>query len=73
MTTCILFHLLDAVPKTINTLPSKVTVTVQQKHMPLYGKDRTPVISDENTEQNYTPPDSSCPENRSLEFTDTRK
>ncbi|XP_019790155.1 interleukin-1 receptor-associated kinase 4 isoform X3 [Orcinus orca] len=62
----------DAVPKTINTLPSKVTVTVQQKHMPLYGKDRTPVISDENTEQNYTPPDSSCPENRSLEVTDTR-
>ncbi|XP_069902656.1 interleukin-1 receptor-associated kinase 4 isoform X3 [Globicephala melas] len=62
----------DAVPKTVNTLPSKVTVTVQQKHMPLYGKYRTPVISDENTEQNYTPPDSSCPENRSLEVTDTR-
>lgn len=73
MTTCILFHLLDAVPKTVNTLPSKVTVTVQQKHMPLYGKDRTSVISDENTEQNYTPPDSSCPEYRSLEVTDTRK
>ncbi|XP_029061148.1 interleukin-1 receptor-associated kinase 4 isoform X3 [Monodon monoceros] len=62
----------DAVPKTVNTLPSKVTVTVQQKHMPLYGKDRTSVISDENTEQNYTPPDSSCPENRRLEVTDTR-
>ncbi|XP_032501941.1 interleukin-1 receptor-associated kinase 4 isoform X2 [Phocoena sinus] len=62
----------DAVPKTVNTLPSKVTVTVQQKHMPLYGKDRTSVISDENTEQNYTPPDSSCPEYRSLEVTDTR-
>ena len=73
MTTCILFHLLDAVPKTVNTLPSKVPVTVQQKHMPLYGKDRTSVISDENTEQNYMPPDSSRPENRSLEVSDTRK
>ncbi|XP_036723280.1 interleukin-1 receptor-associated kinase 4 isoform X2 [Balaenoptera musculus] len=62
----------DAVPKTVNTLPSKVPVTVQQKHMPLYGKDRTSVISDENTEQNYMPPDSSCPENRSLEVSDTR-
>ncbi|KAB0391776.1 hypothetical protein E2I00_016119 [Balaenoptera physalus] len=62
----------DAVPKTVHTLPSKVPVTVQQKHMPLYGKDRTSVISDENTEQNYMPPDSSCPENRSLEVSDTR-
>ncbi|XP_066865227.1 interleukin-1 receptor-associated kinase 4 isoform X5 [Kogia breviceps] len=62
----------DAVPKTVNTLPSKVTVTVQQKHMSFYGKDRTSVISDENTEQNYMPPDSSCPENRSLEVSDTR-
>ncbi|XP_007168402.2 interleukin-1 receptor-associated kinase 4 isoform X2 [Balaenoptera acutorostrata] len=62
----------DAVPKTVNTLPSKVPVTVQQKHMPLYGKDRTSVISDENTEQNYMPPDSSRPENRSLEVSDTR-
>ncbi|XP_007106892.1 interleukin-1 receptor-associated kinase 4 isoform X2 [Physeter macrocephalus] len=62
----------DAVPKTVNTLPSKVTVTVQQKHMSLYGKDRTSVISDENTERNYMPPDSSCPENRSLEVSDTR-
>ena len=62
----------DAVPKNVNTLPSKVTVTVQQKPKPLYGKDRTSVISDENLEQNYVLPDSSSPENTSLEFSDTR-
>lgn len=73
-TTCILFHLLDAVPKNVNTLPSKVTVVaVQQKPKPLCGKDRTSVISDENPEQNYVLPDSSSPENTSLEFSDTRK
>ncbi|KAF4010341.1 hypothetical protein G4228_001669 [Cervus hanglu yarkandensis] len=62
----------DAVPKNVNTLPSKVTVTVQQKPKPLSGKDRTSVISDENLEQNYVLPDSSSPENTSLEFSDTR-
>ncbi|KAB0363801.1 hypothetical protein FD754_007957, partial [Muntiacus muntjak] len=62
----------DAVPKNVNTLPSKVTVTVQQKPKPLYGKDRTSVISDETLEQNYVLPDSSSPENTSLEFSDTR-
>ncbi|XP_057559434.1 interleukin-1 receptor-associated kinase 4 isoform X3 [Hippopotamus amphibius kiboko] len=62
----------DAVPQTVNTLPSKVTVTVQQKQMPLYGKDRTSVITDENPKQNNMPPDSSSPNNRSLEFSDTR-
>ena len=72
-TTCVLFHLLDAVPKNVNTLPSKVTVAVQQKPKPLCGKDRTSVISDENLEQNYVLPDSSSPENTSLEFSDTRK
>lgn len=62
----------DAVPKNVNTLPSKVTVTVQQKPKPVCGKDRTSVISDENLEQNYVLPDSSSPENTSLEFSDTR-
>lgn len=63
----------DAVPKNVNTLPSKVTVVaVQQKPKPLCGKDRTSVISDENPEQNYVLPDSSSPENTSLEFSDTR-
>ncbi|KAB0368616.1 hypothetical protein FD755_019650, partial [Muntiacus reevesi] len=62
----------DAVPKNVNTLPSKVTVTVQQKPKPLCGKDKTSVISDEILEQNYVLPDSSSPENTSLEFSDTR-
>ncbi|XP_019604013.2 interleukin-1 receptor-associated kinase 4 [Rhinolophus sinicus] len=60
----------DAVPKTVNTLPSKEAVTVQQKEMPLYGKDRTSVIPVQSPEQNYMPPDSSTPE--SLEVNDTR-
>lgn len=60
----------DAVPKTVNTLPSKEAVTVQQKEMPLYGKDRTSVIPVWSPEQNYMPPDSSTP--KSLEVNDTR-
>lgn len=69
--TCILLHLADAVPKTVNTLPSKEAVTIQQKEMPLYGKDRTSVIPVRRPEQNYMPPDTSTPE--SLEVNDTRK
>lgn len=60
----------DAVPKTVNTLPSKEAVTVQQKEMPLYGKDRTSVVPVRSSEQNYMLPDSSTPE--SLEVSDTR-
>ncbi|XP_022375222.1 interleukin-1 receptor-associated kinase 4 isoform X2 [Enhydra lutris kenyoni] len=57
----------DAVPKTVNTLPSNEAVTVQQKQLPLYGKDRTFVLPVQNLEQNSMPPDSSSPENPSLE------
>lgn len=66
-----LFHLADAVPKTVNTLPSEEPVTVQQKQVPLYGKEKTFVIPVQNLEQNYMPPDSSSPE--SLGVSDTRK
>uniref|UniRef100_A0A452SQT1 Interleukin 1 receptor associated kinase 4 n=1 Tax=Ursus americanus TaxID=9643 RepID=A0A452SQT1_URSAM len=62
----------DAVPKTVHTLPSKEAVTVQQKHVPLHGKDRTFVLPVQNIEQNCMPPDSSSPENTSLEGSDTR-
>ncbi|XP_022375221.1 interleukin-1 receptor-associated kinase 4 isoform X1 [Enhydra lutris kenyoni] len=62
----------DAVPKTVNTLPSNEAVTVQQKQLPLYGKDRTFVLPVQNLEQNSMPPDSSSPENPSLEGSDTR-
>uniref|UniRef100_A0A2K5JMP0 Interleukin-1 receptor-associated kinase 4 n=1 Tax=Colobus angolensis palliatus TaxID=336983 RepID=A0A2K5JMP0_COLAP len=62
----------DAVPKTANTLPSKEAVTVQQKPMPFYDKDRTLMTSLQNLEQSYMPPDSSSPENKSLEVSDTR-
>nr|XP_023499173.1 interleukin-1 receptor-associated kinase 4 isoform X2 [Equus caballus] len=62
----------DAVPKTVNILPSKEAITIQQKQIPLYGKDRTSVIPVQNPEQNYVPPDSSSPENGSLEVSDTR-
>lgn len=60
----------DAVPQTVNTLPSKEPVTVQQKQVPLYGKEKTFVIPVQNLEQNYMPPDSSSPE--SLGVSDTR-
>lgn len=60
----------DAVPKTVNTLPSEEPVTVQQKQVPLYGKEKTFVIPVQNLEQNYMPPDSSSPE--SLGVSDTR-
>ncbi|KAM4838198.1 interleukin-1 receptor-associated kinase 4 isoform X4 [Urocitellus parryii] len=40
--------------------------------MPFYGKDRTSVIPVQNLEQNHVLPDSSSPENKSLEFSDTR-
>lgn len=60
----------DAVPKTVNTLPCKEAVTVEQNQSPLYGQDRTSVIPVRNPEQNYMPPDSSSPE--SLEVSDTR-
>uniref|UniRef100_A0A8C3VV45 Interleukin-1 receptor-associated kinase 4 n=1 Tax=Catagonus wagneri TaxID=51154 RepID=A0A8C3VV45_9CETA len=62
----------DAVPKPVNTLPSKVTVTIEQKQMPLYGSHPTFVIPDQNPEQNSMPPDSSSPESKSLEVSDTR-
>lgn len=62
----------DAVPKTVNILPSNEAVTVQQKQLPLCGKDRTFVVPVQNLEQNFMPPDSSSPENPSLEGSDTR-
>ncbi|XP_070927946.1 interleukin-1 receptor-associated kinase 4 isoform X2 [Macaca nemestrina] len=62
----------DAVPKTANTLPSKEAVTVQQKQMPFYDKDRTLMTPLQNLEQSYMPLDSSSPENKSLEVSDTR-
>lgn len=65
--------MLDAVPKTANTLPSKEAVTVQQKQMPFYDKDRTLMTPLQNLEQSYMPLDSSSPENKSLEVSDTRK
>ncbi|KAM9229266.1 interleukin-1 receptor-associated kinase 4 isoform 2-T3 [Dugong dugon] len=62
----------DAVPKTVNTLPSQEAITVQQKQLPLYGKDRTSVTPVQNLELNYMPPDSSSAENESSEVSDTR-
>lgn len=64
-------HLADAVPKTVNTLPCKEAVPVEQNQRPLYGQDRTSVLPVRNPEQNYMPPDSSSPE--SSEVSDTRK
>ncbi|XP_023594618.1 interleukin-1 receptor-associated kinase 4 isoform X2 [Trichechus manatus latirostris] len=61
-----------AVPKTVNTLPSQEAITVQQKQLPVYGKDRTSVTPVQNLELNYMPPDSSSAENESLEVSDTR-
>ncbi|KAK2492451.1 hypothetical protein MC885_010160 [Smutsia gigantea] len=61
----------EAVPKIVTTLPSQEAVTVQQKQMPPHGRDRTPVVSVQNPEQNSVPCDSSSPENCS-ELSDTR-
>ncbi|XP_029809798.1 interleukin-1 receptor-associated kinase 4 isoform X1 [Suricata suricatta] len=62
----------DAVPHAANTLPAKEAVTFQQKEMPLCGKDGPFVLPVQDLEQNYMPPDSSSPENTSLEGGDTR-
>ncbi|XP_072876742.1 interleukin-1 receptor-associated kinase 4 isoform X3 [Chlorocebus sabaeus] len=40
--------------------------------MPFYDKDRTLMTPLQNLEQSYMPPDSSSPENKSLEVSDTR-
>lgn len=62
----------DALPKTVNTLPVKEAVTVQQKLIPFHDKDKTSVIPVQNLEKNCVLPDSSSPENKSLEVSDTR-
>ncbi|MBZ3877652.1 Interleukin-1 receptor-associated kinase 4 [Sciurus carolinensis] len=62
----------DAVPKTVHTVPSIEATVVQQKQMPFYEKDRTSMIPVQNLEQNHMLPDSSTPENISLEVSDTR-
>uniref|UniRef100_G3SNZ8 Interleukin-1 receptor-associated kinase 4 n=2 Tax=Loxodonta africana TaxID=9785 RepID=G3SNZ8_LOXAF len=62
----------DAVPKTVNTIPSQEAVTVQQKQVSLFDKVRTSVMPVQNPELNYMPPDSSSAENESLEVSDTR-
>lgn len=69
----ILFNLADAVPKPVNTLPSKETVTIQQEHLSVYEKSSTPVTPVQILDQNCIPPGSSGPENRSLEVSDTCK
>ncbi|XP_005006592.2 interleukin-1 receptor-associated kinase 4 isoform X1 [Cavia porcellus] len=61
----------DAVPKPVNTLPSKETVTIQQEHLSVYEKSSTPVTPVQILDQNCIPPGSSGPENRSLEVSDT--
>ncbi|KAM5289321.1 interleukin-1 receptor-associated kinase 4 isoform 1-T1 [Ctenodactylus gundi] len=62
----------ESVPKPVNTLPSKEAVTGQQKHMPFYEKEKTSMISIQDLVHNYNLPDSSSPENKSLEGSDTR-
>ncbi|KFO18644.1 Interleukin-1 receptor-associated kinase 4 [Fukomys damarensis] len=61
----------DAVPKPVNTLPSKEAVTVQQNHMPFYEKGSTPLTPVQNLDQSHITLDSS-PENKSLDVSDTR-
>ncbi|XP_017651987.1 interleukin-1 receptor-associated kinase 4 isoform X2 [Nannospalax galili] len=62
----------DAVPKTVNTLPSKEVSTVPQKQRPCCEKDRTSVMPVQNFEQDCKLLDSASPENKSLESSDTR-
>ncbi|XP_021516475.1 interleukin-1 receptor-associated kinase 4 isoform X1 [Meriones unguiculatus] len=60
----------DAVPQTISNIPTGEAVTVAQTHGPCCGKDRTSVMPKQ--EQSCVPPDSSRPDSKSSEFSDTR-
>ncbi|XP_004863223.1 interleukin-1 receptor-associated kinase 4 isoform X1 [Heterocephalus glaber] len=62
----------DAIPKPVNTVPSKEAVTVQQQHMPFYEKGTTPPAPVQSLDQDHIPRDSSSSENNSLEVSDTR-
>ncbi|XP_060047723.1 interleukin-1 receptor-associated kinase 4 isoform X2 [Erinaceus europaeus] len=63
----------EAVPKPRNTLPFTEVVTAQQKPVLLSCKDKpsTSVVPVQSLEQNCVLPDSSSPESRSLEVSDT--
>ncbi|XP_006888246.1 PREDICTED: LOW QUALITY PROTEIN: interleukin-1 receptor-associated kinase 4 [Elephantulus edwardii] len=60
----------DSVPKAVNMLPPQevvAVVTAQQKHIPLYCKDRTSGLPVQNRELNCMPPDSSSAESESCD------
>lgn len=62
----------DAVPQTINNLPSREAATVAQTHRPCQEKDGTSVMSMPKLEHSFEPPDSSSPDNKSVESSGTR-
>lgn len=62
----------DAVPQTVKSLPPREAATVAQTHGPCQEKDRTSVMPMPKLEHSCEPPDSSSPDNRSVESSDTR-
>ncbi|XP_051015337.1 interleukin-1 receptor-associated kinase 4 [Acomys russatus] len=62
----------DAVPKTVSNIPSREAATVAQTHRTGHQKDKASIMPMPKPEQSYEPPDSSSPDNKSLDFSDTR-
>ncbi|XP_012966470.1 interleukin-1 receptor-associated kinase 4 [Mesocricetus auratus] len=60
----------DAVPQTVSNIPSREAATVAQMHGPCHEKVRTLGTPMPRLEQSCGPPDSSRPDNESLEFSD---
>ncbi|XP_059103844.1 interleukin-1 receptor-associated kinase 4 [Peromyscus eremicus] len=61
----------DAVPQTVSCVPPREAATVAQTQGPCCEKDSTPVVPVPRLEQSCGRPDSSCPAQKSLEFSDT--
>ncbi|XP_012874289.1 PREDICTED: interleukin-1 receptor-associated kinase 4 isoform X1 [Dipodomys ordii] len=62
----------DAIPKADNILHPKEAITVPQKQMPFYEKEKISVIPVQNFEQNHVPPDSTNSVNENVEVSDLR-
>lgn len=62
----------DAVPQTVNSLPPREAATVAQTHRPCQEKDGTSITPAPKLEHCCEPPDSSGPDSKSVESSDTR-
>lgn len=62
----------DAVPQTVNSLPPREAATVAQTDRPCQDKARTSITPMPKLEHSCEPPDSSSPDSKSVESSDTR-